>query len=82
MKWISRLLFLALFALLFLFFLFNQHNTHVYYYKGMGIDSPLAIALIISLIVGVLLGCTATLGKIISLKSQIKKLTRELRAKE
>jgi uncharacterized integral membrane protein len=81
MKWISRLLFLALFALLFVFFLFNQHSTHVYYYKDMGVDIPLAIALIISLIIGVLLGCTATLGKILGLKSEIRKLMRELRSK-
>lgn len=82
MKWISRLLFLALFALLFVFFLFNQHSTHVYYYKDiMGVDVPLAIALIISLIIGVLLGCTATLGKILGLKSEIRKLMRELRSR-
>ena len=80
MKWISRLLFLALFTLLFVFFLFNQHSTHVYYYKDLGIDVPLAIALIVSLVVGVLLGCSAALGKILSLKSQIRRLTRELRS--
>ncbi|MEE9412536.1 MAG: LapA family protein [Methylococcales bacterium] len=81
MKWISRLLFLALFALLFVFFLFNQHTSHVNYYKDMGVDVPLAIALIISLIIGVLLGCMAGLGKLLRLKSEIKKLTRELRSK-
>lgn len=80
MKWISRLLFLVLFTLLFVFFLFNQHNTHVYYYKDLGVDVPLAVALIVSLIVGVLLGCSAALGKILSLKSQIRQLTRELRS--
>ena len=80
MKWISRLLFLALFILLFVFFLFNQHNTHVFYYKGLGVDIPLAIALIGSLVIGVLLGCTATLGKIIRLKSEIRKLIREIQS--
>ncbi len=78
MKWISRLFFLALFALLFVFFLFNQHTAHVYYYKDLGIDTPLAIALIVSLIIGVLLGCSATLGKILRLKSEIRRLVREL----
>ncbi len=81
MKWISRLLFLVLFALLFVFFLFNQHNTPVYYYKDLGVDLPLAITLIISLIIGVLFGCSAGLGKVLSLKSEIRKLTRELRSK-
>ncbi len=82
MKWISRLFFLLLFALLFVFFLFNQHTTHVYYYKDiMGVDISLAIALIISLIIGSLLGCLAGLGKILKLKSEIKKLNRELRSK-
>ncbi|MCH9697645.1 MAG: LapA family protein [Gammaproteobacteria bacterium] len=78
MKWIARLFFLAMFTLLFVFFLFNQHTTFVYYYKELGIEVPLAIALIISLIVGVMLGCTATLGKILRLKSELKRLDREL----
>ena len=63
------------------FSVINAHNVHLNYYVG-SLDVPLSFVIILSSIVGALIGAMSTTRSIISKRFEIAKLRRAVRISE
>jgi len=78
MRLIYLFVFLVVFIIGLLFSLWNLHSVQVNFYKEWGIELPLAVALTIELLAGVVIGFSANIVKTLKLKAECSKVKKKL----
>ncbi len=78
MRVIYILMFVFIFIIALLFSLLNLNPVTVYFYKGFGIELPLALVLTLELLAGVLLGLTVRAVQFMLLKAKYNKVKKQL----
>lgn len=81
MRYLSWLLRLVLFLLLFGFAIKNVDQVTLHYYLGYAWEAPLVVILLIFFFAGVLIGLFANLGVIFRHRREIAALKKDLRLK-
>lgn len=76
------LVFLIIFLIALMFSLLNLDPVKIYFYKGLGIELPLALVLTLELLAGVVIGYSVRLLRYMRLSSECNRLRKELIAAE
>ncbi len=76
------LLFLIIFLVALMFSLLNLDPVKIYFYKGLGVELPLALVLTLELLAGVVIGYSVRFLRYMRLSSECNRLRKELVAAE
>ena len=77
-KFLYFIIFFLIFIVALVFSLLNLDPVTVYFYKGIGIELPLALVLVLELLAGVVIGYSVRLLRYIKLNSECSRLRKQL----
>jgi len=72
------LVFLVIFIIALAFSLLNLDPVKIYFYKGIGIELPLALVMTLELLAGVIIGYSVRLLRYMKLSSECARLRKQL----